>query len=388
MRFAVFHLIMALWVLWRFVLPLDLPRRFKAALALLVVVAASFSTVTVFFFGGLLSPEAPRWFLIAGNSGEAVLLFLCGLTAAREVLILFSVLAGRSGEKMHYVVQKDRRTALGIAAAAAGLAAAGVSEGVSAPEVRRHTAEIENLPPALEGFEFVQLSDLHASALLTEPWSRAVVERVNALRPKLILITGDFVDGTVERRERDVAPFADLRAECGVWGCEGNHEHYGDYEAWMRKIEALGIRVLRNAHTVLDVKNPEGKSAQLCLAGLCDPMAARFGREMPNLEKTFAGAPASREALRILMAHQPKFFPKYCAQASFALQLSGHTHGGQIWGMDEAVAIINGGFVRGFYRRSGALMYVHPGTGLWNGFPIRLGAASEIALIRLTRKQP
>ena len=88
MRFAVFHLIMALWVLWRFVLPLDLPRRFKAALALLVVVAASFSTVTVFFFGGLLSPEAPRWFLIAGNSGEAVLLFLCGLTAAREVLIL------------------------------------------------------------------------------------------------------------------------------------------------------------------------------------------------------------------------------------------------------------------------------------------------------------
>lgn len=190
---------------------------------------------------------------------------------------------------MHYVVQKDRRTALGIAAAAAGLAAAGVSEGVSAPEVRRHTAEIENLPPALEGFEFVQLSDFHASALLTEPWSRAVVERVNALRPKLILITGDFVDGTVERRERDVAPFADLRAEYGVWGCEGNHEHYGDYEAWMRKIEALGIRVLRNAHTVLEVKNPEGKSAQLCLAGLCDPMAARFGREMPNLEKPLPG---------------------------------------------------------------------------------------------------
>ena len=105
MRFAVFHLIMALWVLWRFVLPLDLPRRFKAALALLVVVTASFSTVTVFFFGGLLSPEAPRWFLIAGNSGEAVLLFLCGLTAVREVLILLSVLAGRSGEKMHYVVK-------------------------------------------------------------------------------------------------------------------------------------------------------------------------------------------------------------------------------------------------------------------------------------------
>ena len=184
MRFAVFHLIMALWVLWRFVLPLDLPRRFKAALALLVVVAASFSTVTVFFFGGLLSPEAPRWFLIAGNSGEAVLLFLCGLTAAREVLILFSVLAGRSGEKMHYVVQKIAVPRLALPRQQRVWLRRVVSEGVSAPEVRRHTAEIENLPPALEGFEFVQLSDLHASALLTEPWSRAVVERVNALRPK------------------------------------------------------------------------------------------------------------------------------------------------------------------------------------------------------------
>ena len=116
-------------------------------------------------------------------------------------------------------------------------------------------------------------------------------------------------------------------------------------------------------------------------------MAEHFGREMPDVVKAFAGAPEPQEALRILMAHQPKFFPKYREKAPFDLQLSGHTHGGQIWGMDEAVAIINGGFVRGFYRRLGSLMYVHPGTGLWNGLPIRLGAPSEIALIRLTRKR-
>ena len=387
MRFAVFHLIMAAWVLWRFVLPLRAGRRAKAALAGVVVFASLFSSATALFFGGLISPELPRWMLVAGNFGEAALLFLTLLTAAREAVILVSVLAGRSGERLHAAVQKDRRAALTLGGASLGLAAAGVSEGVGVPDVRRHVARIPDLPEALEGFEFVQLSDIHCSALLTEPWTEALVERVNALSPNLILITGDFVDGAVERRERDVAPLAKLRARHGVWGCEGNHEHYGDYDAWIRKIESLGVRMLRNAHTVLDIRTPKGE-AKLCLAGVRDPMAARFGRETPDVAKAFAGAPAPDEALRLLMAHQPKFFPNYLAREPFALQLSGHTHGGQIIGMDRLVALMNGLFVRGFYRaEGGALMYVHPGSGLWNGFPIRLGAPSEIAVIRLERLQ-
>lgn len=386
MRFAVFHLVMAVWVLWRFVHPIDVPRRVRAALAALVVVAASFSLFTTLFMGGLVSPEGPRWLLIAGNAGEAALLFLCALTLAREALILISVLAGRSGERMHYAVQKDRRAAIAMGLASAGLAATGVAGGVKVPEVRRHTAEIEGLPPELEGFEFVQLSDTHASALLTEPWTEALVERINALNPKLVLITGDFVDGTVERRERDVAPFAKLRAELGVWGCEGNHEHYGDYEGWVRRIESLGIRLLRNEHVVLETTGAGGRPARICLAGVRDPMAARFGREGPDARRAFEGAPPESQAPRILLAHQPKFLKRYVREASFSLQLSGHTHGGQLLGLDRAVGIMNGGFVRGFYRREGTLLYVHPGSGVWNGFPVRLGAPSEIALIRLVRR--
>lgn len=386
MRFAVFHLLMAVWVLWRFVAPLKLPRGPKIVLAAVVVAAALFSTFTVFFAGGLLSPELPRWALVAGNFGEAALLFLCVLTALREVLILITVLAGRSGEKLHDAVQKSRRAALLMGAASVGLGAFGITKGVEVPEVRRHTARIKDLPPELEGFEFVQLSDLHASALLTEPHSEALVERVNSLNPQLILITGDFVDGTVERREKDVAPFAKLKARLGVFGCEGNHEHYGDYARWIAKIESLGIRVLRNEHVVLSVEGPGGAPARLTLGGVCDPMAERFGRELPDVRKTFAGAPDAKAVPRILLAHQPKLFPRYREKEPFALQLSGHTHGGQIVGMDRAVAIVNGTFVRGFYRRpDGSLMYVHPGSGLWNGFPLRVGVPSEIALIRLTR---
>ena len=81
-------------------------------------------------------------------------------------------------------------------------------------------------------------------------------------------------------------------------------------------------------------------------------------------------------------------FPRYRANEEFALQLSGHTHGGQIIGMDRAVAIMNGTYVRGFYRSpEGTLLYVHPGSGLWNGFPIRVGVPSEIAVIRLERRR-
>lgn len=188
MRFSLVQLAMAVWVLWRLVMPMRARVGAKLALGGLVVASALFSTVTTLFFGGLLSPELPSFVLVIGNFAEAVVLFLAVLTLCREAVILFTVLAGRSGERAHDIVQKDRRAVLAIGAASVGLAAAGVAEGVSVPEVRRHVAKIPNLPEALEGFEFVQLSDLHCSALLTEPWSAALVERVNALNPALILI--------------------------------------------------------------------------------------------------------------------------------------------------------------------------------------------------------
>ncbi|MDO5530872.1 metallophosphoesterase [Sutterella sp.] len=386
MRFSLFHFIMAAWVLWRFVLPLDVPRNVKRALAALTLFCAFFSTFSTLFGGGLVSPELPRWLLIAGNYGEGVLLFLCALTLLREAVIFFSVLAGRSGEKVHDAVQKSRRTAIGMGLASAALALYGENRGIEVPEVRRHVIPVKDLPEALEGFEIVQLSDTHCSAMMYEPWTRAMVERINALNPELVVITGDFVDGMVERRERDVAPFAELRARSGVWGCEGNHEHYGDYDAWIAKLKSLGIRLLQNEHAVVDVRGKGGAPAQIVLGGVRDPMAQRFGRILPDARATFEGAPAADEVPRILLAHQPGYFKQYLAETDFALQLSGHTHGGQILGMDLLVGLMNRTYVRGLYEGPrGARLYVHPGSGLWNGFPMRVGVPSEIALLELRR---
>lgn len=317
--------------------------------------------------------------LAAGNGCVFALTVLAGLTLLREVVIFLSVLAGRSGERMHRFVQKDRRVAIGMTAAAVGISAFGLRQGLRVPCVKEMTVPIEDLPAGLEGMRIVQLSDLHASALLRAPHMKDLVARVNSLSPDLVVITGDLVDGEVDVRSEDVAPLAELRARHGVIAVEGNHEHYLDYEGWMKKIPSLGIRLLRNEWRAV-----EHNGATLVVGGVTDPWARRFGRELPDPIKAFAGAP--EKGPRILLSHQPKHARKYDEAVRFDLLLSGHTHGGQLFALTELVAILNATFVRGWYALKHARLYVHSGSGVWNGFPVRVGVPSEIAVFTLSRK--
>lgn len=379
MRFAIFHAVCALWVLWRFWLPMNAPRVVKVAGFVVTLLIAAFPAVTATFFGGLVSPELPAWVLAAGNGCVFALTVLAGLTLLREVVIFLSVLAGRSGKRMHRFVQKDRRVAIGMTAAAVGISAFGLRQGLRVPCVKEMTVPIEDLPAGLEGMRIVQLSDLHASALLRAPHMKDLVARVNSLSPDLVVITGDLVDGEVDVRSEDVAPLAELRARHGVIAVEGNHEHYLDYEGWMKKIPSLGIRLLRNEWRAV-----EHNGATLVVGGVTDPWARRFGRELPDPIKAFAGAP--EKGPRILLSHQPKHARKYDEAVRFDLQLSGHTHGGQLFALTELVAILNAAFVRGWYALKHARLYVHSGSGVWNGFPVRVGVPSEIAVFTLSRK--
>lgn len=378
MRFAIFYAVVALILFWRYLLPLRVSRTAKGIGCLLLVLPIAME-LWLISRGGLASPEVPRTMLIAYNVLSITFILLAVLVIVREAAILFTVLAGRSGEKTHALIQKDKRVALGMLLASGGLAGLGVSQGISVARLVRRDMPIKNLPTALEGLTIVQLSDLHASALLREPHMAAVVERVNALNPDLIVITGDVADGFEKRREKDVAPLKGLKSRYGVFVCEGNHEHYVDYDHWVKAFPAMGWHFLRNASETIT-----HNGATLTIGGVTDPMAKRFGREMPDAAKAFREAPA--EGPRLLLAHQPKFAPVYRENARFDVVLSGHTHGGQIRGMDKAVAIMNGGYVYGWYPlKENANLYVHSGTGLWNGFAVRLGVPSEIVLFTLKR---
>ena len=119
------------------------------------------------------------------------------------------------------------------------------------------------------------------------------------------------------------------------------------------------------------------RGSHLTVAGVTDNVAGRFGLPGPDPHRALEGTPRPR----ILMAHKPELFHETAPEID--LQLSGHTHGGLALLLDQGVALFNGGFVRGWYARDDARLYVGPGSGLWGGFPLRLGMPSEILLLVL-----
>ena len=367
--FAIF-----LYVGWRFVLPLPFAPEWKWLAALVLLAVSQQHLVVRTFFGSLASPELP----------SSVIAFIGWLFGAFIVLAAFLLLKDAVAVGL-FVLEKagvaqgwsvsDIRWTYGAGIAALALSGFGVWQGIRVPDVRTVDIRLAGLPAELDGLKLVQISDLHASNLFREGWVRAVVEKTNRLDADLILLTGDVADGTPTRRAADVAPLRDLKARQGVFAITGNHEYYSGHGAWMDAFGQLGMRVLQNEHAVV---GQNGRS--VVVAGITDSAASRFKKPVPNLEETLSGAPAG--APIILMAHRPEGAAA-AAAAGVALQLSGHTHGGHMPGVRTLAKRFNEGLVSGLYTIGTMQLYVSNGTGLWGGFPIRIGTPSEITQIVL-----
>ena len=265
---------------------------------------------------------------------------------------------------------RRRMIAGGLACVAAGVGAKGVQNGFRLPDVVEVELEFPDLPPAFDGYRIAHLSDLHVSAAARADRTAGVVRIVNALKPDLVAITGDFVDGTAERRGADVAPLAGLRAPDGVVGCTGNHEYYSGWGVWRSVLREFGVRVLENERVLL-----RRGDDTLAVIGENDPVSY-------DSDIRAVAAMAPERAFRILLAHRPTRLAEHAA-CGVRLQLSGHTHGGAVLGLDRFVARANEGHVRGLYREHGLALYVNSGTGQWAGFPTRLGVSPEITCLTL-----
>jgi uncharacterized protein len=244
----------------------------------------------------------------------------------------------------------------------------------SRPRVERVEIPIVGLGKELDGLRIVQLSDVHVSETLREPWLRRVVEQVNALSPDVVAITGDLVDGSVARLRAEVAPLRDLKATHGAYFVTGNHEYYSGVEAWTAEVRGLGLTVLQNEHRVI-----RRGADQLVLAGVPDLQGRDYHpHHAPRPDLAFAGAPEG--APRVLLAHQPRA-AALARGMSVDLQLSGHTHGGQIFPFMFFVRMQQPS-VAGLKEIGGVRVYTSRGTGYW-GPPLRVGAAPEITLLTL-----
>lgn len=364
-------------VVARWVARLPMRALWRVLLALVLLPVAGYWPIVNWYFGNFSVMELPRWLAIAAGGALGALLLLALLLVLRDllggVLRLLWPAAGRA-------LVRSRAAGSVLALVALLLGAWGTWQAVKLPEVRAVEVVLPGLPPAFDGYRVVQLSDLHAGVINRAPWMAGVVERVNALAPDLIVITGDFQDGLVAARAAHVAPLARLASRDGVIGVPGNHEYYVNYGGWMQALRALGITLLENAHVLV-----ARGGARVALVGLTDRQAGAFGQAMPDLAAATRGLPPGVE--RIVLSHRPDTARDVAASGA-VLELAGHTHGGQIRGIDLLTQWANNGYVSGLYQVGRMWLYVSNGTGLWPGLPVRLGRPSEITLLTLRARAP
>jgi hypothetical protein len=247
------------------------------------------------------------------------------------------------------------------------------------PALRRTEIVLSRWPQALDGFRILQLSDVHIGQVLGRRFAAGVVERCNRSKPDLIALTGDLVDGGVDRLREEVLPFARLRARHGVFFVTGNHDYYSGADPWVECLQGLGLRALRNERVAIG----EGDTV-FELAGVDDRHGKLFGEgQGEDLEQALLGRDPDRAV--VLLAHQPLGF-REAAGMGVDLQISGHTHGGQIWPFGYIVRLFTP-YVAGHYRVNGSQLYVSRGTGFW-GPPMRFLAPAEITEIVLRSSKP
>lgn len=374
---SVVAVVLASYLVLRVVWPLRCSRATRTGLALLVFGLALHHRIVARFAGSMASPEIPKAAIAVLGTGFIALLLTTVFVLLLDALCLLAWALRRRG-----ALAAMRRPGVrpAVAAVALLLSGYGTWQAMAVPQVRQVEIAIEGLPEAFDGYRLLQITDLHASRLLTGDWVAEVVAAGNAQRPDLIVLTGDMVDGSPRARADDMRPLAALQAPDGVIAVTGNHEYYAQYREWMPALRALGMQVLENGHLAI-----RRGDAAVTLAGVTDPVAARYGLPMPDIAAALAGADPAAPV--ILLEHRPGE-ARARAQAGVALQLSGHTHGGHILGMHRLVQRANGGFVSGLYAVDGMALYVGNGAGLWPGFATRIGVPSEIALITLRAASP
>lgn len=265
-----------------------------------------------------------------------------------------------------------RSTALVAGAASTGLVGFGMVNALGPPDLLRVPVSLRRLDPAFAGFRIAVVSDIHLSSLLGRAHTERITRMINEAEPDLVAIVGDLADGTPEELRSAVEPLRDLAPREGSFFVTGNHEYFIDVEAWIRELDRLGVHTLRNERTVIT-----RGSASLDLAGVTD-ITGQMADDGPDFDAALGGRDTDRPV--VLMAHQPVQVDD-AAERGVDLQLSGHTHGGQMYPFHHLVRLAQPS-VAGLSKVDDTWLYVSRGAGFW-GPPVRVGAPPDISVMEL-----
>ncbi|NLU66811.1 metallophosphoesterase [Streptomyces sp. HNM0574] len=265
-----------------------------------------------------------------------------------------------------------RTLAVGAGVAGAGTVGAGAYGVLNGPTLKHVTVPLTKLPRAAHGYRIAVVSDVHLGPILGRAHTQRIVDTINSAQPDLVAIVGDLVDGTVEDLAPAAEPLRGLRSRHGSFFVTGNHEYFGDAGEWVDHVRELGVRPLENARLEMPYFD---------LAGVNDVQGEEQG-EGPDFGKALGDRDTSRAS--VLLAHQPVQIHE-AVDHGVDLQLSGHTHGGQLWPGEYLAGLANP-TVAGLERYGDTQLYVTRGAGAW-GPPVRVGAESDVTLVRLASRQ-
>lgn len=318
-----------------------------------------------------LSPDTARPLHYVGYLWLAVLMYL-GLLLAIGELVRLAVRFTRGPPSPERRLFLSRTIAGTAAVAAVGTVGYGAVV-ARQPRVERREVLLDRLDPAFDGFTIAAISDIHLGPLVDDTDLRGFVDMINGATPDVVAVVGDLVDGTVAELGSYAAPLADIASP--TYFVTGNHEYYSDAAGWVDFLPTLGVRVLRNERAEI-----RRGAAVLHLAGCDDRTAAGSGVPGHGFDLDAALRGRDPSAPVVLLCHQPVMVDR-AARAGVDLQISGHTHGGQLWPLTQ-VALVDQPVLAGLARIGPTWLYVTRGTGFW-GPPVRVGSPPEITLLTL-----
>ena len=219
-------------------------------------------------------------------------------------------------------------------------------------------------------FTIVQISDLHIGGLIDKAFVKSSVEKINALSPDIVCLTGDMIDTSLDSIKEIILELNNIEAKYGIYYILGNHEYFHNPEKIIDFVKKTKLTLLLNENIQID-------ALKVNIVGVTDRIGYRLGKLEPNIHKAFKGC--HKKYKTIFLAHQPKFIEELGSYTP-ELILSGHTHGGQVWPFEYLVRLQQP-YVKGLHLLdNGSHIYVNSGIGFW-GPPMRLGSQAEITYI-------
>ncbi|MDR2619834.1 MAG: metallophosphoesterase [Propionibacteriaceae bacterium] len=374
------------FVIWRVAFATKLSRRAQTltTLGALLVIAYGVSSLPI---GWLITPEdiaTLRPVITGGFLTLAALLYVfLGLMGVMFISVVWRMVADTDSDDASAPrVRFIRKATVAVVVIAIGITGWGYMR-AKTPELTHVDYVNAQVPTGFNGFTIALVTDLHIGPSRDGAWLKGVVEQVNAAKPDLIVIAGDLVDGTPESIGDDLLPLGDFYAPYGVYVTTGNHEFYSGADAWVKFWKAHNIKVLDNEATVI-----KRAGASFDLVGINDrtggtPYEPDLTKAVDSLSDLGVN-PNDTKRFRVLAAHQPSQALEgdgLPARLGIDLQLSGHTHGGQMWPV-HALVYLQQPVLDGVHDIAGVTVVTSRGAGTW-GPPVRVLADPEIVMVTL-----